>query len=455
MMPAVVSILCGSLVGFALGLIGGGGSILATPLLLYVVGIAQPHIAIGTGAVAVAVAALTNFAGHAAAGNVRWRNAAIFAAVGVAGALAGSTLGKAFDGQKLLFLFGLLMVVVGVLMLRSRDVPKPAYETRSDGAVAGLALAAGTASGFFGIGGGFLIVPCLLFATRMPMIDAVGSSLLAVSAFSVGHKRPTTPGRAWWGLADRRLVHPGRRCRRLGRPRRRRSAMRSEGPAPARLLHPDLRGGGLRPLSQPRRDDRQGPDVTSAPEPTRARDTGCRATARPPAFATAAPEVAFALDRCDLGVVLVATTERGLCAILLGDDPDALVQDLRRRFPEADVIPAGPTSATTMAEVIRFVEAPSRGLALALDIGRHAFPAGCVAGARSRSRLGTTATYAEVARAIGRPAAVRAVAAACAANAIAVAIPCHRVVRSDGSLSGYRWGLARKRRLLASEGGWA
>ncbi len=190
MAEAAISILCGSLVGFALGLVGGGGSILATPLLLYVVGVArpevaQPHVAIGTGAVAVAVAALANFAGHAAAGNVRWRDAAIFAAVGIAGAVVGSTLGKAFDGQKLLLLFGLLMVVVGVLMGRSRDEPKPGYDRRSDGAVAGLALVAGGASGFFGIGGGFLVVPCLLFSTRMPMIEAVGSSLLAVSAFSV------------------------------------------------------------------------------------------------------------------------------------------------------------------------------------------------------------------------------------------------------------------------------
>ena len=203
MAEAAISILCGSLVGFTLGLVGGGGSILATPLLLYVVGlvqpdVARPHVAIGTGAVAVSVAALTNFAGHAAAGNVRWRNAVTFAAVGVAGALVGSTLGKAFDGRQLLLLFGLLMVVVGVLMARSRDVAKPAYDRRSDGAVAGLALVAGGASGFFGIGGGFLIVPCLLFATRMPMIAAVGSSLLAVSAFSVA----TAANYARSGLVD-------------------------------------------------------------------------------------------------------------------------------------------------------------------------------------------------------------------------------------------------------------
>lgn len=184
-MTAVLAVLCGSLVGFALGLVGGGGSILATPLLLYVVGVRQPHVAIGTGAVVVSAAAFANFASHAVAGNVRWRNAFIFAAVGVVGALTGSSLGKAFDGQKLLFLFGLLMILVGVLMLRSHDSDADVYETRSDATMVGLALAAGLASGFFGIGGGFLIVPCLLFATRMSMLDAVGSSLLAVAAFSL------------------------------------------------------------------------------------------------------------------------------------------------------------------------------------------------------------------------------------------------------------------------------
>ena len=202
-MIAVLSVACGALVGFALGLIGGGGSTLATPLLLYVVGVGSPHVAIGTGAAAVSVAAVSNLVTHARAGNVRWRNAAIFAAVGVVGALAGSTLGKAFDGQRLLFLFGCLMLAVGALMLRSRDEGGgPHYETRSDAKVAGLALFAGMASGFFGIGGGFLIVPCLLFATTMPMIDAVGSSLLAVAAFSV----TTAANYARSGLVDWRVA---------------------------------------------------------------------------------------------------------------------------------------------------------------------------------------------------------------------------------------------------------
>ena len=185
-MISLLSVLCGALVGFALGLVGGGGSTLATPLLLYVVGVGSPHMAIGTGSVAVSAAALSNLATHARAGNVRWRSAAIFAAVGVVGALAGSTLGKAFNGERLLLLFGCLMIAVGLLMLRPRDATdEPPHGPHSDAKVAGLALCAGVASGFFGIGGGFLIVPCLLFATTMPMIDAVGSSLLAVAAFSV------------------------------------------------------------------------------------------------------------------------------------------------------------------------------------------------------------------------------------------------------------------------------
>ena len=200
---ALLSLACGSLAGFALGLIGGGGSILATPLLLYVVGIGDPHVAIGTGAAAVCVAALFNFMSHARAGHVRWPSATVFALVGVTGALLGSSLGKAFDGHKLLALFGLLMVVVGALMLRSRDAePSPNCGGRSNGLVAGLALPAGMASGFFGIGGGFLVVPCLLYATRMPMIDAVGSSLLAVAAFSVATAANyARSGLVAWGIA--------------------------------------------------------------------------------------------------------------------------------------------------------------------------------------------------------------------------------------------------------------
>lgn len=195
----VLSLLSGGMAGFALGLVGGGGSILATPLLLYVVGVGSPHLAIGTGATAVSVAALFNFGTHARAGNVRWSSAALFAVVGVGGALAGSTLGKAVDGHKLLVLFGVLMIVVGGLMLRPRsEQARPSYDARSSARCAMLAFLAGTASGFFGVGGGFLIVPCLLFAYAMPMIDAVGSSLLAVCAFSTA----TAANYARSGLVD-------------------------------------------------------------------------------------------------------------------------------------------------------------------------------------------------------------------------------------------------------------
>lgn len=186
----VAAILSGALVGFTLGLIGGGGSIMATPLLLYVVGL-QPHVAIGTGALAVSVNSFINFGGHARAGHVRWRSAILFAVLGVAGAAAGSSLGKVFDGQRLLFLFAILMVVVGVTMLRRGRHPDKASSADEVSTAASVikfgaaALLVGGLSGFFGIGGGFLIVPGLLFATGMPMLFAIGSSLLAVGSFGL------------------------------------------------------------------------------------------------------------------------------------------------------------------------------------------------------------------------------------------------------------------------------
>ncbi|NNH65745.1 sulfite exporter TauE/SafE family protein [Rhizobium laguerreae] len=178
----------GGIVGFMLGLLGGGGSILATPLLLYVVGVTQPHIAIGTGALAVSVNAFANFASHAIKGHVWWRCAAVFSALGVIGALGGSSLGKAMDGDSLIFLFGVLMAVVGALMLKPRKavtVECRPVDLRMCLATAAVALAAGAASGFFGIGGGFLIVPGLMLATGMPMINAIGTSLLSVGAFGL------------------------------------------------------------------------------------------------------------------------------------------------------------------------------------------------------------------------------------------------------------------------------
>lgn len=161
--------------------------------------------------------------------------------------------------------------------------------------------------------------------------------------------------------------------------------------------------------------------------------------------------IRFGVGACSLGAILVAATDRGVCAILLGDDPDALVRDLENRFPAAELIGGDPAFEAWMAQAVGIVEAPARGHDLPLDIGGTAFQQRVWEALRAIPP-GTTATYAEVARAIGAPGSSRAVALACGANAIAVAIPCHRVVRSDGSLSGYRWGVARKRDLLTREG---
>ncbi|HJP69605.1 MAG TPA: sulfite exporter TauE/SafE family protein [Sphingomicrobium sp.] len=178
----------GVLVGFVLGLVGGGGSILAVPLMVYLVGVRNPHVAIGTSALAVAANAAMGLAAHGRLGNVKWRCASVFALSGVAGAFIGSSLGKAFDGQKLLFLFALVMIVVGVAMLRRRShVGDPDVRLGRENAAKLVLYGLGTGlfSGFFGIGGGFLIVPGLIAASRMPMLLAVGSSLLAVTAFGL------------------------------------------------------------------------------------------------------------------------------------------------------------------------------------------------------------------------------------------------------------------------------
>lgn len=191
----------GSLVGFSLGLVGGGGSILAVPLLVYLVGVANPHVAIGTSAVAVAANAAANLVTHARAGNVKWRCALVFAAAGVLGAFGGSTLGKMVEGQKLLALFAMLMMVVGALMLRGRaGEGETSVRLSRENApkLVGLGLGAGALSGFFGIGGGFLIVPGLMLATGMPILNAVGSSLVAVTAFGL----TTAANYAFSGLVD-------------------------------------------------------------------------------------------------------------------------------------------------------------------------------------------------------------------------------------------------------------
>ena len=187
-MHSALAVGSGSLVGFSLGLIGGGGSILAVPLLLYLVGVTDPHRAIGTSALAVAVNAFANLLPHARAGNVRWTAAAIFAAAGVVGAFAGSSLGKAIDGHRLLTLFALLMIVIAVLMQRRRKVTSGHEgKLRRDVVVrlVGVGFGAGALAGFFGIGGGFLIVPGLILAAEFSTLHAIGSSLVAVGAFGL------------------------------------------------------------------------------------------------------------------------------------------------------------------------------------------------------------------------------------------------------------------------------
>lgn len=161
-------------------------------------------------------------------------------------------------------------------------------------------------------------------------------------------------------------------------------------------------------------------------------------------------EIRFAVGDCSLGSILVAASDKGIVAILLGDDAQALVNDLEERFPQALLIGGDAAFEATMAKAVGLVEAPETALGLPLDVRGTAFQHRVWEALRAIP-VGTTATYSEVAARIGLPKAVRAVAAACAANKIAVAIPCHRVVRTDGSLSGYRWGIARKQALIARE----
>ena len=161
-------------------------------------------------------------------------------------------------------------------------------------------------------------------------------------------------------------------------------------------------------------------------------------------------DIRFAVGQCSLGAILVAQSERGICAILLGDDPHQLACDLQDQFRNANLIGADHEFEQLIAGVVGFVEAPATGLNLPLDIRGTAFQER-VWQALREIPAGSTASYAEIAQRIGAPTSMRAVAQACGANRLAVAIPCHRVVRSDGNLSGYRWGVERKRQLLARE----
>ena len=172
--------------------------------------------------------------------------------------------------------------------------------------------------------------------------------------------------------------------------------------------------------------------------PSRFRDGGSGASIR------------FAVGECSLGSILVAATDKGVCAILIGSNPERLVRDLQDRFPRATLLGGDKAFEAMVARVVGFVESPARGLDLPLDLRGTAFQQR-VWQALRQIPVGSTASYTDIAARIGAPTAVRAVARACASNAIAVAIPCHRVIRVDGGLSGYRWGVARKRALLERE----
>jgi uncharacterized membrane protein YfcA len=203
--PVGLALGSGGVIGLVLGLIGGGGSILAVPLLVYAVGIHSPHVAIGTAAFAVAANAAAALGLHARRTRVRWPCALIFSVAGVGGALAGAALGKAMDGQKLLALFGLLMMLVGALMLRRRPQggpPSPWLSLQNARhllpRLAVLGAGVGLLSGFFGIGGGFLIVPGLMLAAHMDLKEATGASLIGVLAFGLA----SATSYAWSGLVD-------------------------------------------------------------------------------------------------------------------------------------------------------------------------------------------------------------------------------------------------------------
>ncbi len=181
-----LAVASGAIVGLLLSVFGGGGSVLATPLLVYLVGIEDPHIAIGTSAAAVAVNALTGLAGHARAGRVKWPCAIVFAAAGLVGSFAGSTLAKQVDGQMLMVFFAGAMAAIALSMLRparSAGDPDVTIDAGRTLRLAPLGLATGLAAGFFGIGGGFLIVPGLMAATGMTLANAAASSLVSVGLF--------------------------------------------------------------------------------------------------------------------------------------------------------------------------------------------------------------------------------------------------------------------------------
>lgn len=205
LLPLLLAVLSGGVVALLLTLFGGGGSVLAVPLLLYVVGVTDPHVAIGVSAAGVSLNALTALSGHARAGRVRWPCATLFAVTGAAGAWFGSSLAKMIDGHQLLLIFAVAMAAVGLSMLRPKAVvirPEPRLSLAMSPGVGLAGAGVGSVSGFFGIGGGFLIVPGLMAATGMSLATAQATSLLSVAAFGA-----TTAGNyALSGWVDPALV---------------------------------------------------------------------------------------------------------------------------------------------------------------------------------------------------------------------------------------------------------
>jgi uncharacterized protein len=201
----ILGLVSGVLVGFSLGLVGGGGSVLSLPLMVYLVGVPSVHVAIGTTAFAVAVNAAATLISHARMGHVNWPCAGVFAAAGMVGAYGGSSLSKVVDGQRLLVLFALLMLIIAAVMFARRSAAgDPAVKLTGENLpkLLGTGFLTGTLSGFFGIGGGFLIVPGLMFATGMLIINAIGSSLVAVTAFgATAAFNYARSGLVDWGLA--------------------------------------------------------------------------------------------------------------------------------------------------------------------------------------------------------------------------------------------------------------
>ncbi|WP_077354926.1 sulfite exporter TauE/SafE family protein [Brevundimonas sp. LM2] len=205
LLPLILATLSGGVVALLLTLFGGGGSVLAVPLLLYVVGVADPHVAIGVSAAGVALNALTALSGHARAGRVRWPCALVFAVTGAAGAWVGSSLAKMIDGHQLLLIFAVAMAAVGLSMLRPKAVierPEPTLSWAMSPRIGLAGAGVGSAAGFFGIGGGFLIVPGLMVSTGMTLATAQATSLLSVAAFGAA----TASNYALSGWVDPTLV---------------------------------------------------------------------------------------------------------------------------------------------------------------------------------------------------------------------------------------------------------